>query len=324
MSFDFKLPSPGTAVPMDEKVIYDTIIVGGGPAGMNAALYAARKGLKTGIVTFDIGGQVLNTSEVENYIGTPTILGPDMADAWKSHMLRYNVEMYEFVHVERIEKEDRFFKIHTDDGKAFTSRTVIIATGKRSRPMNVPGEKEFTGRGVAYCATCDAPLYGGKTVAVVGGGNSAIEAIVDLGKIAEKVYVFQFLDDFTADKAVREKIEPFRDKMEIYFNTMVARCEGDNKLTRAVIKNRLTGEEKPIALDGLFVEIGLIPNTEFLKEFVKLNKYGEIIVDKHGATSVEGVYAAGDVTDVPFKQIVIAAGEGARAALAAADYLLSH
>ncbi|HHH84599.1 MAG TPA: FAD-binding protein, partial [Firmicutes bacterium] len=308
----------------EEKVIYDTIIIGGGPAGMNAALYAARKGLKTGIITFDIGGQVLNTSEVENYIGTPSILGPDMADAWKNHMLRYNVEVYEFVHAEKIEKKDRFFKVHTDDGKVFTSRTLILATGKRSRPMDVPGEKEFTGRGVAYCATCDAPLYGGKTVAVVGGGNSAIEAIVDLGKIAKKIYVFQFLEDFTADKAVQEKIDPYREKMEIYFNTMVARCEGDTKLTHAVIRNRLSGEEKTISLDGLFVEIGLIPNTEFLKGFVELNKHGEIVVDKHGATSVEGVFAAGDVTDVPFKQIVIAAGEGARAALAASEYLLSH
>jgi len=324
MPFDFKLPSSKTAEPMDEKTLYDTIIIGGGPGGMNAALYAARKGLKTGLITFDMGGQVLSTSEVENYIGTTHILGPDMAESWKNHMLQYDVETYEFVHVKSIEKEKDLFKVYSDDGKTFRGRTIILATGKRSRPMDVPGEKELTGRGVAYCATCDAPLYRDKTVAVVGGGNSAIEAIVDLGKIAKKIYVIQFLEDFTADRAVRGKIDPFRDKMEIFFNSAVIRCEGETTLTHAVIQNRLTGEEKKLPLEGLFVEIGLIPNTEFLQGFVDLNKYGEIIVDKHGATSVEGVFAAGDVTDVPFKQIVIAAGEGARAALAAADYLLSH
>ncbi len=324
MDFDVKLPSTATVKMMDPKIIYDVIVVGGGPAGMNAALYAARKGLKTGIVTFDFGGQVLSTSEVENYIGTPMIMGPDMADAWKEHMLKYNVETYEFVHVRSIEKKDKLFSVATDDDSIFTGRTVIVATGKRSRPMGVPGEEQFTGRGVAYCATCDAPLYGGKTVAVVGGGNSAIEAIIDLAKIAKKVHIFQFLEDFTADHVVREKIKPYMEKLEINFNTMVAECKGDLSLKSALIRNRLTGEEREVALDGLFVEIGLLPNTDFLKGLLDMNDTGEIITDKHGATSVAGIFAAGDVTDVPFKQIVISAGDGAKAALAAYDYILSH
>ncbi len=324
MDFNVKLPSTGEMKILDDKTLYDVLIVGGGPAGMNAALYAARKGLRTGIVTFDFGGQVLNTSEVENYIGTPMILGPDMADSWKDHMMKYGVEIYEFVHVENIEKTDGHFAVKTDDGNTFKGKTLILATGKRSRPMGVPGEEELTGRGVAYCATCDAPLYGGKTVAVVGGGNSAVEAIIDLARIAEKVYVFQFLEDFTADDAVKQKLDPFMDKLDISFNSMVTECKGGMRLEKAVVKNRLTDEEREVALDGLFVEIGLIPNTEFLKGFVEMNKTGEIITGKLAETSVPGVFAAGDVTDVAYKQIVISAGEGAKAALSAYDYLLKN
>ena len=322
MDFTFNLGS-ATSKKMDQNKLYDVIVVGGGPAGMNAALYAARKGLSTGIVTFDFGGQTLETSTIENYIGFKEILGSELAEKWKEHMLEYGVETHEFVHVNKIEKKDNIFEIFTDDNSIFKGKTVIVATGKRSRPMGVPGEKELTGKGVAYCATCDAPLYAGKTVGVVGGGNSAIEAIVDLGKIAKKVYVFQNLSDYTADKIVVEKLNEYKDKIETYFDTLVTEVKGDTRLEKAVIKNVKTNETKEIELDGLFVEIGLIPNSDFVKDFVKLNKYNEIEINDRCETSVPGVFAAGDVTTVPFKQVVISAGEGAKAALAANDYLLN-
>ncbi len=315
---------PNHQITLDPNELYDVLIVGGGPAAISAGLYAARKGLKTGLITYDMGGQVLTTATVENYPGSPEIEGARMMDEWRTHMLEYPVALYEFVHAEFVRQIGNEFQVTTDDGKAFKGKTLIIATGKRSRPLDVPGEKELTGRGVAFCATCDAPLYRDKTVAVVGGGNSAIEAIVDLGKIATKIYVFQFLEDFTADTIVREKIEPFKDKIEVFFNTVVHELKGTARLEEAIIRDRLTGAAKTIKLDGIFVEIGLIPNSDIVKDFLQLNQNGEIMIDAHCNTSVPGIFAAGDVTDTPYKQIVISAGEGAKAALAAYDYLLSH
>lgn len=309
---------------LQENELYDVLIVGGGPAAISAGLYAARKGLKTGLITYDMGGQVLTTATVENYPGNTEITGVQMMDEWRTHMLHYPVAFHEFVHAERIAKIGNEIHVTTDDKKTFKGKTAIVATGKRSRPLGVAREDELTGRGVAYCATCDAPLYRGKTVAVVGGGNSAVEAIVDLGKIAEKIYVFQFLEDYTADPIVIEKIAPYKDKVEAYFNTAVHELIGENRLEQVVIRDRINGTPKTITLDGLFVEIGLIPNTEIVKNLLALNAAGEIKIDAHCKTSVEGIFAAGDVTDVPYKQIVISAGEGAKAALAAYDYLLTH
>jgi len=309
---------------LDKNTIYDVIIVGGGPAGMNAGLYAARKGLNTGLITEDFGGQTLKTSTIENYIGTKQIEGMNLAESWKSHMLEYDVDVLNFSKVEKIEKKDDVFKLTTDEKDAYQSRTVILALGAKKRHLNVKGEEKFEGKGISYCATCDAPLFADKEVAVVGGGNSAVEAIVDLGKIASKIHVFEILDDFTADEVVLEKIEPYKDKIETHFNTTIKEFKGDNSLNKVVTENKKTEEINEYDIDGVFVEIGLIPNTSKFKNLVEMNEYSEIKTDKLCNTDVEGIFACGDATNIPYKQIVIAAGKGATAALSAYHYLLNN
>ncbi|HMA69300.1 MAG TPA: FAD-dependent oxidoreductase [Candidatus Mcinerneyibacterium sp.] len=303
--------------------LYDVIVIGGGPAGMNSALYASRKGLDTGIITFDWGGQTLKTSTIENYIGTKEIEGMDLAEEWKDHMLSYNVDKLGFTKITNIKKEDDIFKLQTDNNLKFKSKTVIITTGAKKRHLNVPGEDKFEGKGISYCATCDAPLFSDKEVAIVGGGNSAVEAIVDLGKIAKKIHVIELLEDYTADEVVLEKIKPYEDKITTHFNHTIKKIKGENNLEKVVLEHKNTKDTKEIELDGIFVEIGLIPNTSIFKDFVKMNDYNEIITDKLCKTNIDGLFAAGDATNIPYKQVVIAAGQGATAALSAYHYLLN-
>ena len=284
--------------------VFDILIIGGGPAAMAAAVYAARKMLKLALVARDFSGQTGSTSEVENYLGFQTIRGLELADRFVEHVKQFNVPMEQGL----------------EDGRELASRTAIVATGKRSRPLGVPGEKELVGRGVAYCATCDAPFFRDRRVVVAGGGNSALTAAQDLLKVATEVTVVNFAPGWQADAVLMTSVQKHA-HIRLLDNTEIARIEGEGKVTGVVVKDRATGEERLVETDGVFVEIGLLPNTDLVKKVAKLNEAGELIVDCHCRTSVAGLFGAGDVTTVPYKQIVISAGEGAKAALSAYDYL---
>jgi len=297
-------------------------ILGGGPAAMTAALYAARKKLKSLLIAKEIGGQMVLTSEIENYIGFQHITGIELSERFEKHMSQFKeVDKQIDETAIGIETKEKCFEIATDKGKKYQAKTVIIATGKRWRPLGVPGESELAGRGIAYCATCDAPLYGGQEVAVIGGGNSAIQAVIDLLPIASKISVVNVATEWQADPILLEKIK-IPEKVVPYLGWEVLRVLGEKQVLGMVIRNRETGEEKEIPLEGIFIEIGLIPNSECAKGFVNLNKHGEVIVDCFSRTNVPGIFGAGDVTTVSAKQIIVAAGEGAKAALSAYDYLI--
>ena len=305
-------------VPLDEKSIYDLIIIGGGPAGMTAAVYSLRKGLKTAIVTYDIGGQMLETYSIENYMGFRFIEGNNLVNKFASQIKQFELALLQGVYVTGIRKEEKIFYIDTNNSKTYKARAVIIAAGKSYRKLGVKGEAEFTGRGVSYCATCDVPLYRDKRVVVVGGGNSGVEAAIELAKISKFVTVLQRGNNLTADKMLIRQLEQFNNK-EIRLNAEVLEIIGDDRVKS--IRFKENGQEKILDTDGVFVEIGLIPNTGFIKDFLRLNKYGEIPVDEFCRTEVEGCFGAGDISSVPEKQIIVAAGEGAKAALSAYRFL---
>jgi len=305
-------------VPVDEKSIYDLIIIGGGPAGMTAAVYSLRKGLKTAIVTYDIGGQMLETFSIENYMGFRFIEGNNLVNKFASQIKQFELALLQGVYVTGIRKEEKIFYINTNNSKTYKARAVIIAAGKSYRKLGVKGEAEFTGRGVSYCATCDVPLYRDKRVVVVGGGNSGVEAAIELAKISKFVTVLQRGNNLTADKMLIRQLEQFNNK-EIRLNAEVLEIIGDDRVKS--IRFKENGQEKILDTDGVFVEIGLIPNTGFIKDFLRLNKYGEIPVDEFCRTEVEGCFGAGDISSVPEKQIIVAAGEGAKAALSAYRFL---
>lgn len=343
--FDFILGSEGKGEPGErapgaemaearEDEVYDLIIVGGGPAGLSAAVYAARKRLRVLLVSKDIGGQVLLTSEVENYIGYQYIDGRELIEKFRTQVEQFPIAMALGEEVISIAAKDpasaggpqggglrRLFAVRTASGRSFSGKSLIVATGKRSRPLNVPGERELIGRGVSYCATCDAPLFGGQHVAVVGGGNSAFTAVNDLVKIAEKIYVINVLPNWQADQVLIDRAMA-SGKVEGLAGYEVKEIVGRGRVEAIRVASKEKGEEKEIPVKGVFIEIGLIPNSEPVKGFLETNKYGEIIVDCGCETSQEGVFAAGDVTTVPEKQIIVAAGEGAKAALGAYKYLL--
>lgn len=300
--------------------VYDVVVVGGGPAGMNAALYAARKELSVLLVTTDFGGQILLTSEIENYLGFPAISGFELADKMEAHVRQYPVE-FETAQVTGIVKEaDDTFTLHLDDGKTAAGKTCIVTAGKRSRTLNIPGEAAFTGRGVSYCATCDAPFYRKKTVAVVGGGDSAVQAAIELSALCPKVYLV-VRSRIRAQEILVKRMKE-HENIEVLLGYTPEEITGTKKVESLTVKQSATGETKTIAVEGCFVEAGGIPNSGFLPAGVEMNGAGEIITDKEGRTTVPGLFAAGDVTDCPNKQIIIAAGEGAAAALAAHEYLL--
>ena len=301
--------------------LQDTVVIGGGPAGISASIYLARKGLKVALVSENIGGQVKETLGIENMISVSETTGKKLTGDMHTHLNDYNIKVKEHFKVVGI-KKGIIKTVELSSGENIDTKTVIIATGARWRELNVPGEKENLGNGVAYCPHCDGPFFKDKDVAVVGGGNSGIEAALDLAGIVKNVTVLEFMPDLKADKILIDKAEA-KDNIEIIKNAQVERVLSDQgKVTGLEYLDRNNTNQKTVDLDGIFVQIGLVPNSQFLVNIVELNSHGEIVVNENGETSEKGIYACGDVTTVPYKQIIISMGEGAKTALSVADYLM--
>ena len=297
--------------------MYDLIIIGAGPAGITASVYAARKRMNLLVITKDIGGQAAWSGDIENYTGYQFITGPELAVKFEEHMRQYNIELRENEEVIELKKIGDTIKVKTNKGE-YVSKTAIVASGKKSKELNVSGEKEFKNRGLTYCATCDGPLFSGKDVAVIGGGNSALDATLQLMKIAKRIYLINNTQNFGGDAIMRQKV--IENKIvTVLNNTKVIEIMGDKFVNGIKIENKDKKEEQ-LAVQGVFVEIGLVPNSDFAKEIEK-NQQGEIKIDANNQTNIPAIFAAGDVTDMPEKQIIIAAGEGAKAALGAFKYL---
>ena len=307
--------------PLDPTIVYDVLIIGGGPAGLTAAVYCLRKGLSTGLMTSNIGGQMTETAGIENYLGYRYINGNELIDKFRDQVMQFGIDFETDVKATRLETGEQH-TVHLENGRAFNGSTLIIASGKQSRKLNIPGEQEFTGHGVAYCAICDAPFYADKRVVVVGGGNSGLGAAIDLAKVASHVTLVQRRDRLTGDQILIDKLAGYGN-VRYLLEHEIREIRGDRFVDRVLALNRQSGLTEEIAADGIFVEIGLIPNSHFTRGQVRMNEYDEIIVNCFSETSVPGIFAAGDVTSVPNKQIIIACGEGAKAALAAADYILN-
>ena len=306
----------------DKQTVYDLLIVGGGPAAMTAALYAARKLMKIAMITYDLGGQVGSTSWIENYMGFQAISGKELVDKFVEQVDQFKIPILTGNKLVKVEKEDELFRAVLDNGDVYQGRTLILSTGKRDRKLGVPGEEKLVGKGVAYCSICDAPFFKEKKVIVVGGGNSALTAAQDLLKITPHVTLVNYTEGWQADRIMLESVKKY-DTLNMLDSTEVIEIKGDTVVTAVTIKDRKTGKMTDLDADGIFIEIGLIPNSEPVKGFTELNENGEVIVDCHCKTIVPGFYGAGDVTTVPYKQIIISSGEGAKAALAAYDYLNS-
>lgn len=315
-------PSSGDAENNKKSPIhrnFDVVVLGGGPAGASAAIYSARKGLKVAMVAERIGGQVKETVGIENLISVPYTTGNQLADNLRTHLTHYPIELFENRRIEFTELQGKEKLVTVKGGEIFSAPAVIIATGAGWRRLNVEGEAEYIGRGVAFCPHCDGPFYAGKEVAVVGGGNSGIEAAIDLAGICKKVTVIEFMDSLKADQVLQNKAKSLPN-VEILTSTQTTKVMGNGeKVTALQLKNRLTNELHELTLDGVFVQIGLSANSQPFKEELETTRIGEIIIDAHCRTNVAGVYAAGDVSSVPYKQIIIAMGEGAKAALSAFD-----
>lgn len=313
------------AEKLADKEPFDFLVVGGGPAGAAAAIYGARKGIRTGVVADRFGGQVLDTIAIENFISVKETEGPKLAAHLEEHVRDYDVDIMngnKAVKLTGASELGGLISVDLENGATLQSRAIVLATGARWREMNVPGEQEYRGRGVAYCPHCDGPLFKNKKVAVIGGGNSGIEAAIDLAGIVEHVTILEFDSKLRADEVLQQKAKSMGN-IDIILEAQTTEVVGDgNRVTGLIYKDRKTDEHHHVELAGVFVQIGLVPNSEFLKETLELTPRGEIIVGAHGETSVPGVFAAGDVTHSPFKQIIIAMGSGANAALGAFDYLI--
>jgi alkyl hydroperoxide reductase subunit F len=313
------------AAKINAKENFDVLIVGGGPAGAAAAVYAARKGIRVGVAAERFGGQVNDTMAIENYISVLETDGPKFGAALEAQVRHYGVDIMNLQRAEKITpatEEGGLIQVQTENGGVLNARTVILSTGARWRNVNVPGEQAYKNKGVAYCPHCDGPLFKGKRTAVIGGGNSGIEAAIDLAGIVAHVTVIEFADQLKADAVLVNKLRSLPN-VTVHTNAQTTEITGDGSVVNGIrFKDRVSGLEQHIALEGVFVQIGLVPNTEFLKDTLELSKFGEIVVDAKGHTNVPGVFAAGDCTTVPYKQIVIAAGEGAKAALSAFDHLI--
>ncbi len=304
------------------KAPFDVLIIGGGPAGAAAAVYAARKGIRTGVASERFGGQVLDTMGIENFISVKETEGPKFAMALEEHVRAYDVDIMNLQRAAALVPGKDYVEVKLESGASLKSRTVIISTGARWRNINVPGEQEYKNKGVAYCPHCDGPLFKGKRVAVIGGGNSGVEAAIDLAGIVGHVTLIEFDTQLRADAVLQRKLQSLPN-VTIHTNAQTTEITGDQqKVNGLVYKDRATGESRTVPLEGVFIQIGLVPNTDWLKGTVELSKHGEIAVDARGQTSVPGVFAAGDATTVPYKQIIIAAGDGAKAALSAFDHLI--
>jgi NADH-dependent peroxiredoxin subunit F len=308
------------AQKISAKEPFDVLIVGGGPAGAAAAVYAARKGIRTGIASERFGGQVLDTLGIENFISVKETEGPRFALALEEHVRHYDVDIMNLQRAKAL-KPGKLVEVELESGATLKAKTVILSTGARWRNINVPGEQELKNKGVAYCPHCDGPLYKGKRVAVIGGGNSGVEAAIDLAGIVRHVTLIEFDSRLRADAVLQDKLRSLPN-VDVVLNAQTTAITGTEKVDGLTYKDRASGEDQRVELEGVFVQIGLVPNTEWLKGALELSRHGEIVVDARGQTSVPGVFAAGDCTTVPFKQIIIAAGDGAKAALGAFDHLI--
>ena len=309
------------AKKLSAKDPFDVLIVGGGPAGAAAAVYAARKGIRTGVASERFGGQVLDTLGIENFVSVKETEGPKFALALEEHVRHYDVDIMNLQRAKGIQRTGDLVEVALESGATLKARTVILSTGARWRNINVPGEQELKNKGVAYCPHCDGPLYKGKRVAVIGGGNSGVEAAIDLAGIVKHVTLVEFDTKLRADAVLQDKLRTLPN-VDVIVNAQTTAITGTDKVDGLTWKDRASSEEKRVDLEGVFVQIGLVPNTEWLKGSLELSKFGEIVVDARGQTSMPGVFAAGDCTTVPYKQIIIAAGDGAKAALAAFDHLI--
>jgi len=312
------------AEKLKAKDAFDVLVVGGGPAGAAAAIYAARKGIRTGVAAERFGGQVLDTMAIENFISVKETEGPKLARALEEHVREYDVDIMNLQRASQLipAGDDGLHRVQFENGGELRAKTLILATGARWREMNVPGEQEYRGRGVAYCPHCDGPLFKGKRVAVIGGGNSGVEAAIDLAGIVAHVTLLEFGEELRADAVLQRKLNSLPN-VRVLKMAQTTEVKGDGqKVTGLVYKDRTNDEVHNVELEGIFVQIGLLPNSEWLKGTLELSRFGEIIVDAKGQTSIPGVFAAGDVTTVPYKQIVIAVGEGAKASLTAFDHLI--
>ena len=314
-----------TAARIAEKEPFEVLVVGGGPAGVAAAIYAARKGIRTGIVAERLGGQLLDTMAIENFISVPYTEGPKLAAELEQHALAYDVELMTDQRAARLltgPDADGFLGVELDSGPTLRGRTLILSTGARWRSMDVPGEQEYRNKGVTYCPHCDGPLFKGKRVAVIGGGNSGVEAAIDLAGVVGHVTLIEFLDTMRADDVLQRKLRSLPN-VDILLSTRTTEVLGDGtRVTGLSYEDRISGSTHELSVDGVFVQIGLLPNTEWLGDTVDLTAGNEIVIDDHGRTSVPGVFAAGDCTTLPFKQIVVAMGSGSTAALTAFDHLI--
>ncbi|MCE8036427.1 alkyl hydroperoxide reductase subunit F [Halomonas sp. MCCC 1A11062] len=316
------------AAKLNEKDAFDVLVVGGGPAGAAAAIYAARKGIRTGVAAERFGGQVLDTMAIENFISVPYTEGPKLAAALEQHVTEYEADIMNLQRAVRLipaSDQGGEHEVEFASGARLKSKTLILSTGARWREMNVPGEAEYRNKGVAYCPHCDGPLFKGKRVAVIGGGNSGVEAAIDLAGIVGHVTLIEFMDEMRADAVLQKKLRSLSN-VEIILGARTTEVNGDGtRVNGLTYEERASGEIKRLELEGIFVQIGLVPNTEWLTDSpIELSSRGEIVIDERGMTSVPGIFAAGDVTTVPYKQIVIAMGEGSKAALGAFDYLIRH
>ena len=310
------------AEKLNAKAAYDSLIIGGGPAGASAAIYSARKGIRTGVVAQKFGGQVADTVGIENFISVKETEGPKLVMALEQHVKEYEVDVMNLQTAKSLSKAGDEITITLENGAALKSKTVILSTGARWREMNVPGEQEYRGKGVAYCPHCDGPLYKGKRVAVIGGGNSGVEAAIDLAGIVSHVTLVEFDTKLRADAVLQKKMHSMPN-VTVITNALSKEVLGaDGKVTTLRYEDRANNQMHDIALEGIFVQIGLLPNTDWLKGAIDLSPRGEVIIDQKGETSMPGVFAAGDCTTVPYKQIIIAMGEGAKASLSAFDYLI--
>ena len=315
------------AEKMSAKEAFDVLVVGGGPAGAAAAIYAARKGIRTAIAAERFGGQVLDTMAIENFISVKETEGPKLVRALEEHVKEYEVDVMNLQRASALvpaSSEGGLHEVKFDNGATLKAKTVILSTGARWREMGVPGEQEYKAKGVCFCPHCDGPLFKGKRVAVIGGGNSGVEAAIDLAGIVAHVTLLEFADTLRADAVLQKKLGSLPN-VTVIKSAQTTEVKGDGqKVNGLVYKDRTTEELHTVELEGIFVQIGLLPNSDWLKGSVELNRFGEIIVDAKGATNIPGVFAAGDVTTVPYKQIVIAMGEGSKASLSAFDHLIRH
>lgn len=318
-NFTFNVQKPRNEVKFDKTLFYDFLIIGGGPSGLNAALYAKRKGLKVGIVTYDIGGQLLNTTGIDNYLGFKETEGATLANSFLEQVENLAVPILKEVKVTKIVKEGENFILHLDDKSQLKSKTLLIATGGKSRKLNIPGEERLQSKNLSYCAVCDAPFYKGLDVVVAGGGNSAVEAVLDLAHYANKITLIQ-RSHLRADQILIDKMN-LLEKVSVMLETQILEVHGEEKVEGLTILDKASQKTTYFPTNGLFIEIGVDPLSGFVEGLLALNEKQEIIVNERQETSVPGIYASGDVTNTPHKQIIIAASEGAKAALQVSDYL---